>query len=234
VAKAQARRSVAAAAVPEQSRRAAISTLAAGAAALTLEAKPANAAYGEAANVFGKATNTTGFVPYTGDGFAILLPSKWVPSKEQDFINQGLETALRYEDNFDAVNTLMVLKQKAAGGDVGAYGNVEEFLKKFGFILGTQSFSGDTISEGGFGRGRVASASVLSLGESTDKKGRKQYRYEILNRTADGNEGGRHQLITGVVSDGNLYILKIQAGDKRWFKGVRAEAEGSWNSFTVV
>lgn len=26
-----------------------------------------------------------GFVPYAGEGFALLLPSKWNPSKEQDF-----------------------------------------------------------------------------------------------------------------------------------------------------
>jgi hypothetical protein len=24
-------------------------------------------------------------VPYSGEGFALLLPSKWNPSKEQDF-----------------------------------------------------------------------------------------------------------------------------------------------------
>jgi len=28
---------------------------------------------------------TTGFVPYAGEGFALLLPSKWNPSKEEDF-----------------------------------------------------------------------------------------------------------------------------------------------------
>ena len=26
-----------------------------------------------------------GFVPYAGEGFALLLPSKWNPSKERDF-----------------------------------------------------------------------------------------------------------------------------------------------------
>lgn len=26
-----------------------------------------------------------GFVPYAGEGFALLLPSKWNPSREQDF-----------------------------------------------------------------------------------------------------------------------------------------------------
>ena len=51
---------------------------------------------------------------------------------------------------------------------------------------------------------------------------------------ADGDEGGRHQLITAAVSGGNLYILKIQVGDKRWFKGVERDAKGTWNSFTVA
>jgi hypothetical protein len=27
----------------------------------------------------------TGFVPYAGEGYALLLPSKWNPSKERDF-----------------------------------------------------------------------------------------------------------------------------------------------------
>lgn len=51
---------------------------------------------------------------------------------------------------------------------------------------------------------------------------------------ADGDEGGRHQLITAAVGNGNLYILKIQVGDKRWFKGADAGAKGSWNSFVVA
>ncbi len=51
---------------------------------------------------------------------------------------------------------------------------------------------------------------------------------------ADGDEGGRHQLITASVSNGQLYILKVQVGDKRWFKGVEKDAKGAWNSFTVA
>ena len=38
--------------------------------------------------------NTAGFVPYAGEGFAILLPSKWNPSKEDDFGKFG-KTELR-------------------------------------------------------------------------------------------------------------------------------------------
>ncbi len=53
-------------------------------------------------------------------------------------------------------------------------------------------------------------------------------------RTGDGNEGGRHQLIKATVSNGNLYILKVQAGDKRWFKGAKKECLGVFDSFTVA
>lgn len=63
--------------------------------------------------------------------------------------------------------------------------------------------------------------------------------YKVLILTgvwtaADGNEGGRHHLITAAVGNGNLYIMKVQIGDKRWFKGARKDAEGAWNSFTVA
>ena len=51
---------------------------------------------------------------------------------------------------------------------------------------------------------------------------------------ADGNEGGRHHLITASVGNGQLYVMKVQIGDKRWFKGAKKDAEGAWNSFTVA
>ncbi len=82
-----------------QSRRATLATIAAGAAALT-GAAPAFAAYGDSANVFGKVTNTSGFLSYVGDGFTVQVPSKWNPSREREF----KDMVLRYEDNFDTVN----------------------------------------------------------------------------------------------------------------------------------
>jgi hypothetical protein len=94
--------------------------------------------------------------------------------------------------------------------------------------------AGQTQSEGGFAPNRVSAASLLDVFESTDKKGKKYYKYEFLVRTADGDEGGRHQLISAAVSNGKLLILKIQAGDKRWIYGVDREAKESWNSFTVA
>lgn len=58
--------------------------------------------------------------------------------------------------------------------------------------------------------------------------------HNLLTAAADGNEGGRHHLITAAVGNGNLYVMKVQIGDKRWFKGARKDAEGAWNSFTVA
>merc|ERR1712188_11504 len=188
------------------------------------------ATYGDSANVFGKITNKSGFVAYAGEGFSLLLPSKWNPSKERDFP----DVALRYEDNFDAVNNLVVIKEKTSKGRIEDYGSPEQFLNSFSFLLGQQSYVGKTISEGGFAPDRVSAASVLDLESTTDKKGRTLYRYNILSRTADGDEGGRHQLISATVSNGTLFILKIQVGDKRWFKGVNKDAEGVFNSFIVA
>merc|ERR1719482_1217887 len=153
-------------------------------AATILRTEPSLAAYGDSANVFGRITNKTGFLAYAGDGFSLLLPSKWNPSKEKDFPN----VALRYEDNFDAVNNLVVIKERTTKGRVEDYGSPEQFLNSFSFLLGQQMYSGQTISEGGFAPDRVSAASVLDLENTTDKKGRTVYRYNILSRTADGDE----------------------------------------------
>merc|ERR1719382_457995 len=80
--------------------------LAAGAFALagaSVKDRAALAAYGDGANIFGEVTNPSGFVAYAGDGFSLLLPSKWNPRKERDF--PGIQLA--YEDNFDQVNYLV-------------------------------------------------------------------------------------------------------------------------------
>lgn len=64
--------------------------------------------------------------------------------------------------------------------------------------------------------------------------GKQYYVLTVLTRTADGTEGGRHQLISATVSDGKLYICKAQAGDKRWFKGARKYVESTADSFSVA
>eukprot|EP00897_Mesotaenium_endlicherianum_P007380 jgi/Mesen1/6670/ME000342S05759 len=210
------------------SRRAAI-TLLAGAAALTVKVNAAEAAYGEAANVFGAVKKQTGFITVNGSGFTIDIPSKWNPSKEVEYPG----TVVRYEDNFDAVNNLSVVIQPAKKGSITDYGTPEQFLEEFSYLLGKQAYSGKTTSEGGFAANSVVTASVLEASAPVIN-GKTYYKLSVLTRTADGDEGGKHQLITGTVEDGKLYILKIQAGDKRWFKGAKRLAEGTDKSFQVV
>lgn len=64
--------------------------------------------------------------------------------------------------------------------------------------------------------------------------GKQYYSLTVLTRTADGDEGGKHQLIAATVKDGKLYICKAQAGDKRWFKGARRFVESTASSFSVA
>jgi len=218
--------------VTQDMSRRAVFGLFAGAAALTGKAAPSLAAYGEAANVFGsKSGNFTGFTPYEGDGYTLLLPAKWNPSKEKDFPG----TDLRYEDNFDAVNNLVVTINPTSKSKITDYGTQDDFLKEVSYLLGNSALSDgfESKSEGGFKANTIAAASVLGISTRTTN-GKEYYTYEILTRTADGDEGGRHQLIAATVSKGNLYIIKIQAGDKRWFKGAKRECLGCWESFTVA
>lgn len=215
----------------EADRRAALMGLAAVPAVLA--AKPAEAAYGDSANVFGKMTNTSGFIPYTGDGFAVLLPSKYNPSKEKDFPG----VVLRYEDNGDQVSHFAVIKTPTSKTSIEQYGSPEAFLKmlqEMGYF-GKQAYTGSSKSEGGFADGRYAAGSIIDIFDAKDRKGRNYYKFELLVRSADGDEGGRHHLVSAAVgSDGNLYICKVQCGDKRWFKGAKKEAVGVFDSFIVA
>lgn len=210
------------------SRRLALTVLI-GAAAVGAKVAPADAAYGEAANVFGKPKQNTDFLPIEGNGFKLLVPSKWNPSKEREFPGQ----VLRYEDNFDANSNVNVMVTPATVKSITDYGSPEEFLSKVDYLLGKQAYSGKTDSEGGFDSGSVATANILETSTSIIN-GKPYYYLSILTRTADGDEGGKHQLITATVSDGKLYICKAQAGDKRWFKGARKFVESTTNSFSVA
>jgi photosystem II oxygen-evolving enhancer protein 2 len=203
--------------------------LVAGAVAAGSRIAPANAAYGESANVFGSLKPQTGFTPFTGNGFTLDIPSKWNPSKEKEFPG----TVLRYEDNFDSTTNMFVSITPATKGSITDYGPPEKFLDEVSYLLGKQSYSGKTQSEGGFANDAVATASVLDAGVAT-VNGRPFYKLSVLTRTADGDEGGKHQLIVATVKDGQLYLLKAQAGDKRWFKGAKKFVEGIWNSFNVA
>eukprot|EP00798_Chlamydomonas_sp_ICE-L_P014545 gene14545-20585_t len=199
-------------------------------AATLMAAAPAFAAYGDSANVFGRTTNASNAIPYAGDGYSLNIPSKWNPSREQEFRN----TVFRYVDNGDAVNSICVIADPTSKSSVKDFGSTDQFLNEYGFLLGQQSYSGETMSEGGFAPNRVSAASILDVQDTTDKKGRPTYFYEILTRTQDGNEGGRHQLIKATVADGKVWIIKAQIGDKRWFKGANKDAMLAMDSFTVA
>ncbi|XWS30123.1 hypothetical protein CRYUN_Cryun24cG0090900 [Craigia yunnanensis] len=210
------------------SRRLALTVLI-GAAAVGSKVSPADAAYGEAANVFGKPKTNTDFSPYNGDGYKLSIPSKWNPSKEVEYPGQ----VLRFEDNFDSTTNVAVMVTPTDKKSITDFGSPEEFLSKVDYLLGKQVYSGLTDSEGGFDSNAVATANILET--STPVVGGKQYYFlSVLTRTADGDEGGKHQLITATVNGGKLYICKAQAGDKRWFKGARKFVESATSSFSVA
>jgi hypothetical protein len=204
--------------------------LMAGVAAAGFAAGPAFAAYGEGANVFGKPKDVEQVFTVSGDGWSTIMPSKYNVSKEQEF--PGI--ARRWEDSFDAVNNASVTVRDVGKNSVSELGNLDQVRDSVvAAFLGKQVFGGDSISEGGFAPGRFSSAAVLAQQEVT-KGGKTYYEYELLTRTADGNEGGRHQLYSVAVSNGKLYVFKTQAGDKRWFKGLEKPMRASVANFTVA
>lgn len=212
----------------EVSRRLALTVLI-GAVAVGSKVSPADAAYGEAANVFGKPKTNTDFLPYNGNGFTLLIPAKWNPSKEVEYPGQ----VLRYEDNFDTTSNVSVMVTPTDKKAITDFGSPENFLAEVNYLLGKQAYFGKTDSEGGFESDAVATANILE--SSTPEIGGKKYYFvSVLTRTADGDEGGKHQLITASIKDGKLYICKAQAGDKRWFKGARKFVESAASSFSVA
>nr|ADQ00373.1 oxygen-evolving enhancer protein 2 [Sequoia sempervirens] len=204
-------------------------TLLAGAAAVSSKVAPADAAYGEAANVFGAPKKNTDFITYSGEGFKILIPAKWNPSKEVEYPGQ----VLRYEDNFDGNSNVSVMVTPTDKKNITDFGSPQEFLSQVDYLLGKQAYSGKTASEGGFDTNAVATAALLESGNPV-VNGKQYYTLSVLTRTADGDEGGKHQLISATVSDGKLYVCKAQAGDKRWFKGARKFVESAASSFNVA
>ncbi|XP_077253285.1 oxygen-evolving enhancer protein 2-1, chloroplastic-like isoform X2 [Tasmannia lanceolata] len=107
------------------SRRLALTVLI-GAAAIGTKVSPADAAFGEAANVFGKPKTNTEFMAYSGDGFKLSIPSKWNPSKEVEFPGQ----VLRYEDNLDTTSNLSVMIAPTTKKSITDYESPENFLSE--------------------------------------------------------------------------------------------------------
>ena len=111
------------------------------------------------------------------------------------------------------------------------YGSVEAFLPTLAPLLGQQVWQGESMSEGaphavpylrrvsstsancahagGFAPGKVSVANVLTTG-SRSTGGKTYYQYEILTRTADGDEGGRHHLFATTVSGGATHAMRLR------------------------
>jgi hypothetical protein len=210
------------------SRRAAFG-VALGAVSLLAGAQSSQAAYGEAARVFGsKPTNSTGFVPYEGAGFKLLLPSKWEPTQERD----SADVQVKYQDTYP-VNNLAVFAKKTSASSIKDFGSPGEFLEKHNYLFGENVWGGNSRSEGGFKPNTVSSASVLESEVVTGADGKPHVQAHVLTRTADGNEGGRHQYVSAAVDNGKLYILKVQIGEKRYNKGGARDAKAALESFAV-
>ena len=82
------------------------------------------------ANVFGKPKTDTDFLPVSGSGFKIRIPSKWNPSKEVEYPGQ----VLRYEDNFDANSNVTVMVTPTDKKSIKDYGAPEAFLATVSLI----------------------------------------------------------------------------------------------------
>jgi hypothetical protein len=199
-----------------------------GVAAAGMASSPAFAAYGDAANVFGKTKEVDQKFTIEGAGWKGNLPAKFNPSKERDLPN----TVARWEDNFDAVNNATVCVSDVGKNSVTELGDLDNVLKNVVTpLLGEQAYEGTSLSEGGFVPGKFSTASIIDQ-SSTTKNGKTYYLYELLTRTADGNEGGRHQLFSVSCANGKLIVFKLQAGDKRWFKGLERPLRSSLVDFT--
>lgn len=200
----------------------------AGLAAL-LTAKPATADVGAPARIFHR-SDLPESQTIKGQGYKLEVPSNWIVSDQVETKNQ----IIRYEDSGNISASVIVVKEPTSSQSIDQVGDPDSVLKKYVPILGKQSFDRPTDAEGGFKSGAVAALSVLDQTTMTDKSGNKYYGYELLLRTADGTEGGRHVLMKAGVKGGNIYLMKVEAGDKRWVRDKRASCRLAMETFQVV
>lgn len=160
------------------------------------------------------------------------LPAKWSqPLRERPFPG----TVAAFNDSGDTSNQIFVVKRKATAASSASSIDADALLKELLPLFGEQSFSGETRSEGGFRPDSVAAASLMDV-QTFQKDGKAYVRYDVLTRTADGEEGGRHNFLTAAVGkDGLLCVQLVVVGDKRYYKaGGAAAARGTVESFTVA
>ena len=129
-------------------------------------AGPASAAYGDSANVFGSAKPIDQSLEIAGAGWKGQLPAKFKVSKET---SEFPGTVLRYEDNFDAVTYAVVTVNSVGKNSVTEMCSIDDVRNSVRCTANAwhQSWEGSSISEGGFGDGKVSSAALLDQGQVT-------------------------------------------------------------------
>lgn len=90
------------------------------------------------------------------------MPAKYNASAEQEAVGQ----VARWEDNFDAVNTTIVIVRPVGKNSVTEVGSIDDVRNNYVIpLLGQQAFDGPSISEGGFAPGRFGAAAILDQKE---------------------------------------------------------------------
>jgi hypothetical protein len=116
----------------------------------------------------------------------LLVVSLFLLNESWNYVWLDMEYwSSRYEDNFDALSHLLVIKAPAGGkSSIDAFGSKEDFLNSVSYLLGKQAYSGKTASEGGFDNDKVSAANILQAGEEK-VNGKTYYKYELLTRTGE-------------------------------------------------
>lgn len=199
----------------EMSRRGALAG-AVGAAALALKAAPAEAAYGQAANVFkaSQEKRSTDYSAYITDGYVVQIPQRGYNPSPEGYLSEWPGIDIRWED-FNATDYANVTVTEYKGGELPSVQNLSDLG-----MLGEASWDGEgeyaTVDFITPGSTAISAVNVL---DAFDKKidGTSYKVYELLSRTVDGSQGGRHHLIsTAKAKDGKVYVCKYTCGDKHW------------------
>ena len=85
--------------------------------------------------------------------------AKYNPGKERPFP----DVDCYFEDNFDQVSNILVIAAKAKGNSIESYGKPEAMLSDFGYLMGVQTYAGETRSEGGFAANKVSTGLSWTL-----------------------------------------------------------------------
>merc|ERR1712060_264709 len=190
----------------------------AAAAATLIAAQPSQAAYGEGAGVFkpNREQKDPDYVTFEGAGYTILVPQRgWNPTKAGGLaMYPNLDMMLEDWNSTDVAN-VSVSVFPAKGGGLPSPADLSYLL---GQDVWSSSATGTadtpTMNEQGFTTG-ISSANLLTSADK-DVAGVKYKTYDILTRTADGSQGGRHHIISVAEKGGKLYVAQVMAGDKHW------------------